>query len=134
MLVHSYETYQTFNFPHVGTSVEVYRADGIPIQVIVDAPSDEQILSGGPATHCELAGTGAGEVNQKDWRHKLRNKLHAVSLATEVLQRQLEEERFEDAERTLKMALESLEELDHVASKRPMHPMARQDRELAQCA
>ena len=130
MNVHPIENSQLIRFPSLGIGIHVTRQMGKPVQVIVDAPSDVEIIG-------NEHGEGMNDADKaalSDWRHKVRNKLYIANLSVEILQRQLAEKCYTEAESTLAIALESYEQLDEVALERPLDP-SRDDRmPLAQSA
>jgi len=120
MLVLSRKKNQSLRFPNLGISIEILRVDGKTVRVGVDAPRDIRVLRG------ELPETETFEsANQKSEaadeaashaRHEVRNRLNTANLALHLLQRQLDLGRISDAEQTLTRAVESLAELDRLAS------------------
>ncbi|TWU41324.1 Response regulator MprA [Novipirellula aureliae] len=123
MLVLSRKKNQSLRFPNLGISIEILRVDGKTVRVGVDAPRDVRVLRGElPDTETfktdALAAqeTEAADQAARHARHELRNRLNTANLALHLLQRQLDLGRISDAEQTLTQAVESLAELDRLAS------------------
>lgn len=113
MLVLSRKPKERVVFPNLGISVEILRVAGKAVRVGVEAPTDVRVVRGELLDDDELSvSIDASRQN----RHHFRNRLNAANLALHVLQKQLDAERLQDAEETLRQALNIFSELDHLAS------------------
>jgi carbon storage regulator CsrA len=113
MLVVSRKQNQSVVFPTLGIRVEILKAAGKTIRVGIEAPDDIQILRG------ELIGLdsvayGASESTAQQ-KHALRNSLNKANLALTLLQKQLAAGKIDDAEESLRFALETFNELEKSA-------------------
>lgn len=114
---------QIVQFPGLGIGVQITRSAGQMLHVIVQSPSDAEILGDDleTAQNQETDDSEFCDADLRQWRHKLRNKLYVANLSIEILQSQLQDKCFEAAEGTLVIALQSYQELDQVALERPVH-------------
>jgi carbon storage regulator CsrA len=102
-------------FPNLGITVQILRVSGKAVCVGVDAPRDVRILRDELADHGP-ASPPAEDLNQRDLRHALRNRLNSANLALHLVRRQLELGRTTDAEGTIEKALGELSQLDRDVS------------------
>jgi len=108
MLVLSRKQNQKITFPNLGISVEVLRIKGNAVRVGVDAPKHVRVLRE------EVAAEEGGCDTASESRHALRNRLNSATLALHVAQKMLEEEMYDDAERTMSRALNEFSELENM--------------------
>ena len=108
MLVLSRRQNEKIVFPHLGITVEVLRVSGNAVRIGVDAPRDVAVLRE------ELAAEARAETERtrRDFRHKLRNRLNAANLCLYLVQKQMEQHKTQEAERTLEKALTAFAALD----------------------
>ena len=110
MLVLSRKENEEILFSNLGISVRITRIMGKNVRVGIDAPNDVSILRG------ELA-SGSEKLEPKSTSkdkisHQVRNQLNSIQLALYLLQKQIDDERYDQVDRTLGKAVEALEELD----------------------
>ncbi|HUG67373.1 MAG TPA: response regulator [Pirellulaceae bacterium] len=113
MLVLSRKQNERILFPHLGVTIEVLRVSGNAVRVGIDAPPDVQVLREEVAQRQGLA--LHPETLQKR-RHDLRNRLHTANLALHLLQRQLDAGWYDQAEKSLQLALVELTELNDLVA------------------
>jgi carbon storage regulator CsrA len=108
MLILSRKPNQKIVLPNLGVSIEIVRIAGRTVSVGIEAPDSVKVLRG------ELAANLPPQVETSSApeRHRLRNELNRVSIALELVRKQLELGRSTEAEQTLERALEWLEQLD----------------------
>jgi carbon storage regulator CsrA len=108
MLVLSRRQNEKIVFPHLGITVEILRISGSAVRVGIDAPRDVAVLRE------ELAAEPLAETERarRDFRHKLRNRLNAANLCLYLVQKQMEQHKPQEAERTLEKALTAFAALD----------------------
>jgi carbon storage regulator CsrA len=112
MLVLSRKEKQRVIFPNLDIAVEILRVAGQTVRVGIEAPDDVQILR---AELVEGEMRERYEQKQRDEaaeRHAFRNQLNSATMALCLLQKQLELGKLEDADATLRQALEALTELN----------------------
>ncbi len=108
MLVVTRRQNEKIVFPHLGITVEILRISGNAVRVGVDAPRNVAVLRE------ELAPEAVAETERarRDFRHKLRNRLNAANLCLYLVQKQMQQHKRQDAERTLEKALTAFAALD----------------------
>jgi carbon storage regulator CsrA len=102
MLVLSRRTKEKIVFPTLGITLEVCSVKGNNVRIGIDAPPSV------PIVREELAKS----TQYTSERHRLRNRLHTVSLAVHLAHRQLQAGLDEDAQETLDGALRDFTALD----------------------
>jgi carbon storage regulator CsrA len=114
MLVLSRKQSQRIVFPHLKIAVEVVRVSGKVVRLGVEAPSEIKVLREEVATpeDFELEQT----ADNRKQVHDLRNQLHTANLYLHLLQKQIEKQRFDDAEQTIDEALIKFAEVDQMAA------------------
>lgn len=108
MLVLSRKPNQKIVLPNLGVSIEIVRIAGRAVSVGIEAPDSVKVLRGELAAHLppQIEASPAPE------RHRLRNELNRVSIALELVRKQMELGRSAEAEQTLERAVEWLEQLE----------------------
>lgn len=105
MLVLSRHTNQVVVFPSLGITVRVVRVQGDTVRLGIEAPPDVKVLRG------ELLG-GEAVAAAPSAGHVLRNRLNKVTLALDLLGRQLDAGRLGEARQTLDKAVAASGELE----------------------
>ncbi len=113
MLVVTRKEKEKVLFPSLGIAVEIVRVSGKAVQVGVEAPDYVRILR---AELCNEQDLVAASRQQRELRHSQRNQLNTATLALHLLDRQLATGAVAEAESTLKLVLESLENLNDIQS------------------
>lgn len=116
MLVLSRKEKQRVVFPNLDIAVEILRVAGQTVRVGIEAPHDVQILR---AELIEDEMRSRLEQKQREAaaeRHAFRNQLNSATMALCLLQKQLEVGQLDDADNTLRQALEALTELNEVST------------------
>lgn len=108
MLILSRKPNQKIVLPNLGVAIEIVRVAGRTVSVGIEAPDSVKVLRGELAAHLPPQ----VETPSAPERHRLRNELNRVSLALELVRKQLELGRSTEAEQTLQRAIEWLEQLD----------------------
>lgn len=114
MLVVSRKQNQSIVFPALGIRVEIIRVTGKTVRVGVEAPKEIQILRGELADQSDSA-CGASESTSEQ-KHAMRNRLNKANLAMKLMQKQLAAGKVEDAEESLRCALQTFNELENSVS------------------
>jgi CheY-like chemotaxis protein/sRNA-binding carbon storage regulator CsrA len=97
-------------------AVEVVRVSGKVVRLGVEAPSDIKILREEVATPEDFEAPEQAKSESRKQVHDLRNQLHTANLYLHVLKKQMEKEKFDDAENTLEEALTKFAEVDQMAA------------------
>ena len=118
MLVLSRKQNQSVLFPTLGIRVDILRVAGKTVSVGIDAPKDIQILrhelpleAKAIAKSTSPAATDAPTARAQEM-HALRNRLNKASLAMRLLQKQLDAGRIDEAEESLALALQTLDQME----------------------
>ena len=112
MLVVSRKQNQSVVFPTLGISVEILRVAGRTVRVGFQAPPEIPILRG------ELSCEGSGGEATEQARHDLKNQLNKVSLAMNLLRKQLAAGNIDDAEESLAIALDTFNQMEQSVATR----------------
>jgi carbon storage regulator CsrA len=115
MLVLARKENQRILFPHLGISVEVLHIAGNTVSVGVEAPQSVRVLREEVAKR-EGIDMPAEVEAQRRARHALRNRLQVATLALNVLQKQIDAGKWDDAQSTLEHTLEEFSTLDEIAA------------------
>ena len=124
MLVLTRKENEEVLFPNLGINVRITRIQGNKVRVGIDAPEDVMILRGEVASGLESRDHEPAAKQQLT--HRMRNQLNSIHLSLFLLQKQIDAEQYDRADRTLATALDALDELDQELA--PAADPAQQDR------
>lgn len=125
MLVLTRKAEEKIVFPAVGITIQVLRVRGNVAKIGIVAPDNVKILRhevAGDSPASEREPVAARETTaeaDRESRHALRNRLHAITLALHVLKRKLELGRCDDSEAALRMLVAQLCDLEESIGERP---------------
>ncbi len=115
-MVKTMNRHEEIDFPNLDVHIDVFRVTGKP--TVVDVRMPKGLFSRDfSATDCVVeAGTVLTERERSEQRHSICNNLHVASLSLDILKRQVVDGDLDDIETTLRIAVESLRELEQLAS------------------
>lgn len=125
MLVVSRKQNQSVVFPTLGISVEILRVAGKTVRVGFQAPDEIPIMRGELKCDAKLnRSTGSSREQAAKERHELKNRLNKVSLALNLLQRQLAAGNVSDADESLSIALDTFHQMEQALATNGAAPPA----------
>ncbi len=121
MLVLSRREGERIVFPTIGVTLEVLRLKGNTARLGIEAPRSIAVLrdelSAGPQASADAA-SPPPEAAPSRLSHRVRNQLHAASLALHLFKRQLEKGMVDDAETSFQKVLEQFEAIEQQAARK----------------
>lgn len=120
MLVLSRRPDQRVVFPNLGITIQLLRIKGNTARLGIEAPPEvailrDEIAQGAKAPAAQAVAEAAAGDERSKWRHVMRNRLNAATLALHLLKRQWEAGKVEQAEATFAKVLDELTELEAFA-------------------
>jgi carbon storage regulator CsrA len=114
MLVLSRKEDEKVLFPHLGIALQILRVAGGKVRLGIEAPGDVSVVRCEIASEEQLA-EFAEHLKRSAARglnHAVRNRLHETLLGLYLIQKQLSQDCFEEAEETLVEIIAALQGLD----------------------
>ncbi len=121
MLVLSRREGERIVFPTIGVTLEVLRLKGNTARLGIDAPRSIAVLRDELSSHAPAVAEAAApprEAAPPRLSHRVRNQLHAATLALHLFKRQLEKGMVDDAEASFRKVLEQFEAIEQQAAQK----------------